>query len=33
MSEIKVIRKPSKEQLKELGVFSWPVWTKESSEC
>jgi uncharacterized cupin superfamily protein len=32
MSEIKVENAPSKEKLKELGVFDWPIWTKEVSE-
>ena len=32
MSKIKVIRNPAKEQLDELGVGDWPIWTKESSE-
>jgi len=26
-----VIEKPSEERLKELGVRSWPIWTKEES--
>ncbi len=32
MSDIKVIRNPSKEQLEKLGVSDWPIWTKEASE-
>jgi len=32
MSEIKIERNPSREKLKYLGVFDWPVWTKEASE-
>ena len=32
MSEIKIERNPSSEQLDQLGVFSWPIWTKEESE-
>ena len=32
MSKIKVIHNPTKEQLDELGVNDWPIWTKESSE-
>ena len=32
MSEIKVEREPRKEHLEELGVTSWPIWTKEVSE-
>jgi uncharacterized cupin superfamily protein len=30
MSEIK-IEKISEEQLKELGVYAWPIWQKEAS--
>ncbi len=26
------VEKPSEEKLKQLGVRSWPVWTKEESE-
>ena len=32
MSEIKLERNPPKEQLEEIGVFSWPIWEKEESE-
>jgi uncharacterized cupin superfamily protein len=32
MSDIKVERKPSPERLRELGVESWPIWTKEVSK-
>jgi len=32
MAEIKVKKALTEEQLKELGVFGWPIWTKESSE-
>jgi uncharacterized cupin superfamily protein len=32
MSQIKVENGPSRERLKELGVFDWPIWTKEVSE-
>ena len=32
MADIKVEHAPSAERLEELGVFSWPVWTKEVSE-
>jgi uncharacterized cupin superfamily protein len=32
MSNIKVERRPSEARLKELGVSSWPIWTKEASE-
>ncbi|HAC62683.1 MAG TPA: cupin [Cyanothece sp. UBA12306] len=29
---IKIEHQPSQERLQELGVFSWPIWTKEASE-
>ena len=32
MSKIKVEHGPSREHLEELGVSSWPIWTKEISE-
>jgi hypothetical protein len=32
VSKIKVERQPNPERLKELGVKSWPIWTKEASE-
>lgn len=32
MSQIKVEKNPSQERLGELGVRSWPTWTKEVSE-
>ena len=31
MSEIEVVSNLSEEQLDELGVYSWPIWTKEVS--
>lgn len=31
MSEIIVAHSPSEEQLEALGVFNWPIWTKEVS--
>ena len=32
MSKLKIaIEKPSQEKLKDLKVFSWAIWTKESS--
>ena len=31
MSDIEVVSAPNKEQLDALGVFSWPIWTKEAS--
>ncbi len=27
-----VIKKPTKEELEKLNVFSWPTWEKEESE-
>ena len=30
--EIKVTHNPPKEELEKLGVFDWPIWTKEVSE-
>jgi uncharacterized cupin superfamily protein len=32
MSEIKIERNPDEGRLEELGVRSWPIWTKEVSE-
>jgi uncharacterized cupin superfamily protein len=32
MSEIKIVRNPTPEQLSELGVKTWSIWTKEASE-
>jgi uncharacterized cupin superfamily protein len=32
VSEIKIEHNPDEGKLRETGVFSWPVWTKESSE-
>ena len=32
MSEIKIERNPDQQQLDELGVSSWGIWTKEASE-
>ena len=32
MTQIKVYHNPNEERLKELGVLSWPIWTKEASE-
>jgi uncharacterized protein len=31
-TEITIDRAPSSEQLEQLGVFGWPIWTKEVSE-
>jgi hypothetical protein len=32
MPDIKVDRNPDEGKLKEMGVFDWPIWTKELSE-
>ncbi len=32
MSKISVTHNPSPQTLEQLGVKSWPVWTKEASE-
>ena len=32
MSKIKIERNPSKDQLDELGVTGWPIWTREASQ-
>lgn len=32
MSEIKIVRNPTNDTLKEMGVESWPIWEKEVSE-
>jgi uncharacterized protein len=29
---IKIEHQPSQENLEKLGVFTWPIWTKEKSE-
>ncbi len=31
MSEIEIERDPSRDRLRQRGVFDWPVWTKEVS--
>jgi len=31
MNEIEVISNPTEAQLNTLGVYSWPIWTKEAS--
>ncbi len=31
MAKIRVERNPSRERLDRLGVFGWPIWTKEAS--
>jgi uncharacterized cupin superfamily protein len=32
MKQIQVEHEPNQEHLIELGVFNWPVWTKEESD-
>ena len=32
MSEIKIEKNPEPGRLEQLGVKSWPIWTKEESE-
>jgi len=32
MDKIKVIHNPAENQLNEIGVTEWPIWTKEVSE-
>jgi uncharacterized protein len=32
MSSIIVDHKPDREKLEKLGVFQWPIWTKEISD-
>jgi uncharacterized cupin superfamily protein len=32
VKEITVERNPGEEKLDEMGVRSWPIWTKEASE-
>lgn len=32
MSNIKVVKKPNENELDKLGVRSWGIWTKETSE-
>ena len=32
MSEIEIERNPDEERLNDLGVYDWPIWTKEVSE-
>jgi uncharacterized protein len=31
-TKIQIERQPTQERLQELGVYAWPVWTKEISE-
>lgn len=30
--EIQIKHQPTQEHLNQLGVYSWPIWTKETSE-
>ena len=32
MNAIEVESNPGKERLEELGIFDWPIWTKEPSQ-
>lgn len=32
MSDIQVIHNPNEDELKQQGVFDWPIWTKDASE-
>lgn len=32
MAEVKVVRDPTEDQLDQLGVRMWSIWTKEESE-
>ena len=32
MSEIKIEHNPERNKLEKMGVFDWPIWTKEESE-
>jgi uncharacterized cupin superfamily protein len=32
MASIQVEHRPDEKRLKTLGVFDWPIWTKEASE-
>jgi len=32
VKEIKIETNPDEKRLNELGVFNWPIWTKEVSE-
>ncbi len=32
MNAIQVVHQPKREDLDKLGVFKWPIWTKEASE-
>lgn len=31
MDEIIVVNNPSADQLEALGIYNWPIWTKEAS--
>lgn len=32
MNDIRVTHDPDEDELSELGVYSWPIWSKEVSE-
>lgn len=32
MNDIKVTHEPAEEELREMGVYGWPIWSKEASE-
>lgn len=32
MSDIQITHHPSKSDLEAMGVFTWPIWQKETSE-
>ena len=32
LTTIQIERQPASNRLAELGVYDWPIWTKESSE-
>lgn len=32
MSKIRIEKQPDRKKLEKLGVFNWPIWTKEESE-
>ena len=32
IQQIQIQHQPSQEQLERLGIFDWPLWTKEVSE-
>lgn len=32
MQQIQIVSNPDEEQLTQLGIRSWPIWSKEASE-